>query len=372
MSGKISLQTLKVWAAATVSGRRVLLAAKTALAVGIAWFLAPHMPGVTQEFPYYAPLGALVSMYPTFMGSVRTGFQTLTGLVLGISLAAIVLLLGDPNIITISVAVGLGVLLAGVPRLGAGRDYVPVATLLVLLIDGPKGVDAFSIGYAVQMAMGVAVGLTVNVTLFPPLSLDAARARISRGRFVLIEQLEDVAKALVEAWPPEHEAWAARRHVLEDSVAQIRGAVHEARESHRANPRGFLKSRHHIVSEGFEDLTVLEVITFHIRDLSEVLVAAIWEGSLDLALKDELRQPLSDCLQSTAEVLRAWDEERDCAHAIESARQSVAVLTDAVGAEEKYDQLSMSPGVAVALDLQRILAALSSRLLPPERSEKGA
>lgn len=175
------MNKLKVWAKSTVNGQRVLLAAKTSIAVGIAWFLAPHMPGVTQEFPYYAPLGALVSMYPTFMASVRTGLQTLAGLVLGILLAAVVLLLGHPNIITISLAVGLGVLLAGVPRLGAGRDYVPVATLLVLIIDGADGVDAFSIGYAVQMAMGVVVGLAVNVTIFPPLTLDVAGSGFRMG-----------------------------------------------------------------------------------------------------------------------------------------------------------------------------------------------
>src|SRR6478736_1096262 len=52
---------------------RLLLVAKTALAVGIAWFIARYMPGVTDEYPYYAPLGALVSMYPTLMGSVKSG-----------------------------------------------------------------------------------------------------------------------------------------------------------------------------------------------------------------------------------------------------------------------------------------------------------
>lgn len=51
------------------------------------------------------------------------------------------------------------------------------------------------------MAMGVLVGLAVNVTIFPPLTLDAARAQISRGRLVLIEQLKDAAKTLVQKWP---------------------------------------------------------------------------------------------------------------------------------------------------------------------------
>lgn len=48
------------------------------------------------------------------------------------------------------------------------------------------------------MALGVVVGLVVNVTIFPPLTLDAARDRISRARAVLINQLEEAALALVE------------------------------------------------------------------------------------------------------------------------------------------------------------------------------
>ncbi|WP_133159182.1 FUSC family protein [Arthrobacter glacialis] len=114
---------LKTWATSSVAGQRVLLAAKNALAVGLSCFFAPHMHGAVDEYPCYAPLGALVSMYPTFMGSVRSGLQTLVGLLLGIMLAAGVLLLGISNILTISLAVGAGLLFAGLPRPG------PAATM---------------------------------------------------------------------------------------------------------------------------------------------------------------------------------------------------------------------------------------------------
>ncbi|WP_157375036.1 FUSC family protein [Arthrobacter alpinus] len=360
------MSVFRVWAKSTVNGQRVLLSIKAALAVGIAWFLAPHMPGVADKYPYYAPLGALVSMYPTFIGSVRTGFQTLLGLLLGIGVGGGVLLLGHPNIVTISLAVGLGVLLAGSPRLGAGREYVPVATLLVLIIDGQSGVDAFSVGYAVQMGMGVLVGLAVNVAIFPPLTHGAALAQISRGREVLIRQLQDMAKALVEQWPPEHEEWAARGYALEDSVSEIRGAVHEARESHRANPRGLLRATHRVVSEGYNDLAVLEVITFHIRDLSEVLAAAIWGTPLDVALDTELCGPLSNCMEATAGVLLAWEENTKVQDAFEAAQRRLANFTTVLAARESNDVPSLEPGVAIALDIQRILAALQQRLLASE------
>src|SRR5919112_113289 len=116
------------------------------------------MPGTIDEYPYYAPLGALSAMYPTVMGSVRTGLQTVAGLALGILLAAGVLLVGPPNLVTIGLAVGIGTLLAGVRRLGAGAEYVPMAALFVLIVGGPDAED-YSVGYLGQMAVGVAIGL---------------------------------------------------------------------------------------------------------------------------------------------------------------------------------------------------------------------
>ena len=352
----------------TVTGQRSLLAAKTALAVGIAWWLAPYMPGVVNDYPYYSPLGVLVSMYPTFIASVRTGMQTLAGLLLGIALAAGVLVLGTPNVISISLAVGAGVLLAGLPRLGAGRDYVPVATLLVLVIGGSQP-ESFSLGYGVQMGFGIVVGLLVNLSIFPPLALDAAQARIHRARSILIEQLDDAAAALVEQWPPDHEDWAERRHELADAVMDVRDAVHEAAESQRANPRARLRSRQRVLANSYEDLAVLESITFYVRDLSEVLAEAIWDGPLEVHLEEELRDPLGTCLSATADVLRSWEEGTTGREIFDEADTSLSQLSDAVSAAHAATPGALAPGAAVVLDVTRILSALRRRLAPNLRDE---
>src|SRR5919106_1454172 len=108
---------------------RVQLAAKAALAAGLAFLIAPWMPGSAAEYPYYAPLGALVVMYENVAGSMRQGLQTLVGLGLGIGLAFMLVSLGEPSPLTVAVVMGLGILLAGLPRLGAGRDWIPTAAL---------------------------------------------------------------------------------------------------------------------------------------------------------------------------------------------------------------------------------------------------
>ncbi|MEH3089950.1 MAG: hypothetical protein PGN24_10270 [Microbacterium arborescens] len=63
---------------------RLLLAGKAALAAAIAWYLAPLVPFAHDEYSYYAPLGVLVSMYPTIADSARAGLQAVAGLAIGI------------------------------------------------------------------------------------------------------------------------------------------------------------------------------------------------------------------------------------------------------------------------------------------------
>ena len=55
------------------------------------------MPGSAADYPYYAPLGALVAMYENVAGSMRQGLQTLVGLAIGIGLAFMLFSLGDPT-----------------------------------------------------------------------------------------------------------------------------------------------------------------------------------------------------------------------------------------------------------------------------------
>lgn len=108
---------------------RLLLAAKTAAAVAIAWSIAPLVPGSADDYPYYAPLGALISMYPTLMGSLRSSVQTLLGLAVGIGLAVVIVLTIGPSVWTIGLAVGLGVLLSGTGWFGSGSEYLPIAAM---------------------------------------------------------------------------------------------------------------------------------------------------------------------------------------------------------------------------------------------------
>lgn len=333
---------------------RLQLAFKATIAVGIAWTIAPHIPGVASQYPYYAPLGALVSMYPTVFGSLRTGLQTLAGLVAGIILAlATLLLFGQPNVVTISLIVGVGVLLAGMPNLGAGRDYLPMAALFVLALGGDDP-DGYSLGYTVQMLVGVLVGLTVNAAVFPPLHLNGAVNGLVTLRTSLSRQLRDMGTALEETWPPEHEEWSQRESELDSLTAEVREAVELADSSRRGNLRSRKYRRD--ISADYRALRAMERATRHVKDMTEVLTDAIWRNPEKVAVPAALIAPLADAVSACAEAVEAWDADGE-EHA--AAERSVLELVRLVNTSASVDN-PVDAAAAMAMDLRRIMRIIAA------------
>lgn len=335
------------------SQARILLAVKAAIAVAIAWFVAPYMPGVADDYPYYAPLGALVSMYPTLMGSVKAGLQTLAGLLVGVLLAGAVVVFVEPNLVTIPLVVGIAVLLSGIGALGYGRDYVPMAALFVLIIGGQDAED-YSIGYAVQMAVGVCCGLLVNALIWPPLNFSAAVLQLSRFRTMLASHLEGLAAALTEDWPPEPEAWTRYNSDISTTGHEVRQAVYHADESRKGNPRARRHSRD--VGTDYQDLRALETVAFHVRDITDVLAGAGGLKPLSGELPDGLFEPLSESLLSSADILHAWESgDDDLPERLQAAEDGLAALLQAVDARTDAGAGALSPAGSVATSVRRII-----------------
>jgi uncharacterized membrane protein YgaE (UPF0421/DUF939 family) len=336
---------------------RLQLATKAALAAGLAFYLAPFMPGSAANYPYYAPLGALVAMYENVSGSMRQGFQTLAGLAIGIGLAFVLFSLGTPTPLTVAVVMGLGVILAGLPRIGSGSDWIPTAALLVLLVGGHNP-DEFSFGYLVQMGVGVAVGIAVNLLVFPPLHFKAAALSLAELRLALARQLWDMGKALQENWPPEHEDWSRRSDALADRARSVRAAVQKADASRQANPRRRLHP--HDVDEDYRDLRNLERLTFHVQDVTQVLSDVIWADS-PFVIPDGYAAPLAEAMTQVGDVLRAAEEE-DFERENElmaEAEESVRALSLRLAGEGNSSG-APSAVESILLSLHRMLRVLST------------
>ncbi|MDJ0348342.1 aromatic acid exporter family protein [Cryobacterium sp. PH29-G1] len=346
-----------------ITRARSLQAAKAAVAVGIAWSVAPYLPGVADNYPYYAPLGALVSMYPTLMGSVRNALQTLGSLAIGILLAAAVLLLSDPNVWTISLAVGVGALIAATGWFGANREFIPVTALFVLIVGGPNA-DSYSIGYLEQISLGIVIGLLINMLVFPTLSFDAVGRQLSNYRSVLADHLLEIAEALAESWPPERDGWASRNDALVGVSRDVRAALHHADDSRKVNPRARIHRRD--LNADYADLAALETVTFHVRDLTDVLAGAVWGTPINVELRPELRPSLSVALDAVAVLLREWDAETQQPSAYSAAVDaSASLMTELDERRDSAPATAMGAAAAIAMDVARILAALGTRLDGP-------
>ncbi|MGY2746607.1 FUSC family protein [Arthrobacter sp. UYCu723] len=332
---------------------RLQLALKAALAAGLAFFIAPFMPGSAADYPYYAPLGALVAMYENVSGSLRQGVQTLVGLALGIGLAFMLFSLGEPTPVTVAIVMGLGVILAGLPRIGSGSDWIPTAALLVLLVGGHNP-DEFSFGYLVQMGTGVTVGILVNLLVFPPLHFKAAALSIAELRLALARQLWDMSKALNENWPPEHEDWSRRSDALAASARSVRLAVEKADASRRANPRRRLHPRD--MELDYRNLRDLERVTFHVQDVTQVLSDVIWAEDTPFVVPDEYFAQLAEAMSAVGDVLHSIEEESTerQLELVETADAAVKDLTRRIGAEEAATD-APSAVESILLSLHRVL-----------------
>ena len=350
-----------------VSPGRLLFVAKTAVAVGAAWLVAPLMPGVTDEYPYYAPLGALISMYPTLMGSARSGLQTLLGVATGIGLAALVIVTVGPNWWSIPLVVGLGVLVSGTGWFGAGAEYVSIAALFVLIIGG-QNADAYSLGYAAQMGVGVAIGLLVNVLVPPATFVTSANASVEAFQHGLASHLRNVGLIVAEPEPPAHAVWAADAEALAGTARTVRDALGDADRSMRGNPRAWIGRRS--TREIYERLDELDQITHHIREISECLADAVWERPTSLPLAPELAAPAAAACEAVADVIdRSRAGTADEHRARGEAARAVRLLLQAVDDRTLDVRSAMGPGVLTAMHLRRILVLTGGAAGKPKSAE---
>lgn len=304
---------------------RLLLALKTAIAAGLAWPAAQLLPGSVDEYSYYAPLGALISMMPTLMGSLKASLQTAVGLAVGIALSWLVVLSPLPGSVTVPVVVGIGVLLGGLRGLGAGRDYVPISALFVLVVGGTHAED-FSVGYLVQMAVGMAIGIIVNLVVVPPLRFKDSARQLEALRMRVADTLDGMARTMAEPWPSENQDWSEGAQSLDLDIEAARAAVEDARESNRLNPRARLHQ--HDLKRDYDDLAAITLLGRDVHDLCETIGGAIWGEPVPTELPESLREPLGSCLAAAAELVRAWNHGEGEAEALGAAEAALQRLHD--------------------------------------------
>ncbi len=216
---------------------------KTALAAVIAWLLAVHVFHVEQ--PFLAPWAALLTVNATVFGTVRRGVQQVGTSVLGVLIAfAAGSLLGVS-----AVAIGLVVLaglLVGLTRGLRDQTTTAAATALVVLTAGYADDGGMLLSRLLDTGIGIAVGLLVNLLVWPPLRDRAAAHRIDEIDDRIGDLLRDIAAALRSGAVDvdvDVDDWIARTDALDDDIDEAAQVLGEARESGRLNLRSAAPER---------------------------------------------------------------------------------------------------------------------------------
>ena len=327
---------------------RLILAAKTAIAAALAWYLAPWVPFADADYSYYAPLGVLVSMYPTLADSARSGVQALAGLASGIALgfgALLMVAVGAPGIVAVAAVVAASVALGGIRSLGAGREWIAIAGVLVLLIGGHS--DGFSVSYIVTMAFGILVGVAVNLIVFPPVFVQRASGRLSVLRDEVAARLADMADAVADG-PLDADVLERAMDGLSVTVSAVAAEVHEGDTSRRGNPRA---RRHRDVhAENARRMRALERTAFFTRDLADVLMERSDEA--DPTVSGPARERLGEAIGRCGELVATPI----------GADEGAARLTAAKGALAEYLRtLDDRPGTPPSDVAESLTAAVCLR-----------
>ena len=212
----------------------VLQLAKTVLAAVAAWVIAASVLDLPQ--PFLAPWAALLVVHATVYRTFSKGMQQVAATVVAVLLATVV---GEAFGLTtgaITLLLVVALVLGAVPWLGAEATTI-ATTGLVVLTTGFED-DVMLVARLLDTAIGVAVGLLVNVLVWPPLRRHTAAKALDRVDDGIGELLADMAGGLGDGCQDEDvTGWIDRTRDLDGDLDQAWALVRQAEESARMNPR---------------------------------------------------------------------------------------------------------------------------------------
>ena len=168
-------------------GRRTI---KTVAAVVIAMLAAEYF-GTTSSRLIFAMMGAMEAVRPTFKESVEAVLSQFIGIVVGALAAVLLHTLPIPEI----VAAGIGILIVIVFYNMLKLPYSPsLACFIVVMICTTSDVHPvlYALGRSWDSAIGLAVGMLINVLVFPYDNSKKFRQAVQNLDAELILFLEDI------------------------------------------------------------------------------------------------------------------------------------------------------------------------------------
>ena len=327
---------------------------KAALAAALAWLAVQPLWGVADEYPYYAPLGAVIAVTTTVAGSVRESVQSVLAIFTGAALALGAVLTPWPTVAELALVVAIGTALSAWPRFGTKASWVPISALFVLIIGRGDAMD-YAIAYLGLTGLGAVIGIVLNVT-FPPLALNPMADSIHRLRGLLAEQLDELAEGLRSEEPLTAEEWAARERSIRPTTEEMQRVVGHATDARRANWRARRWDDH--AQKRYHQARALQQVAFLIEDLTALVVEYERSEKDRVALGPALRPHAAQTLTALADCLRSVEHDRadpDCLRASDAA---VTDLAEAIRTARRDSDEDLFAAGALVTGTKRTLASL--------------
>lgn len=246
---------------------RTRLALKGSIAAAAAWALAKYAAG--QPNPVFAPLAALLGVYPTVGRSLREGSQYVGGFVLGAVIAVPVGVLLGPGVAGVVVVVVLGMLVSSWSRLGEQSGQVTFTALFALLLGGHQPLHYIT-QRASEVAIGIVTGLVVNVVVFPPIQLRPAQHAIRLWGEDIAYAMGVLALAAVNPRAASR-TWSQHDRQLTTAAQQAHAASRHAGKTRPWQPRA---GRQPVPPPDGAVLDSLEELTARTRAVARSLLEA--------------------------------------------------------------------------------------------------
>jgi uncharacterized membrane protein YccC len=271
---------------------------KTVIAAVIAWALAVHVFGIAQ--PFLAPWAALLTVHATVLGTVRRGIEQVGASVVGVLVAFGAGQLFGSGALALATAVLVGLTVGVVPRLRIDATTA-AATAVVVLTTGYSDDGGMLAARLLDTGIGIAVGLLVNLVVWPPLRDRGAASAIDQIDDRIGELLCEIAAALRNDRELAVDDWVARTGELDDDIDEAWRVLGQARESGKLNPRPATRGRMRAAEDFGAIVRRLEQAVADTRSMARTIGLAPrhWDPAF--------REPWLDLLERSGAAVGAAD-----------------------------------------------------------------
>jgi uncharacterized membrane protein YgaE (UPF0421/DUF939 family) len=337
---------------------RMLPIVQNATAAVSAWLLASAL--LPDPRPAFAAIAAVIAVGVTHGQRAGRALQLVGGVILGITIASLIISVIGTGAWQIAVLVVLAMVTA--TALGAAEMVVvesAVSAILLVALD-PGAADGFVVNRILEGAIGGAVALAVSSFLFPP---DPALApgRAAQAMFVeLGRALERIATALEARDPGAAEKALVDARGIDDLIRSVEEEVSTGRETAKYTPPR--RSSRVLLDRYARSIPQVDYAVRNTRVLARHVVSLVREHE---NVPDGLPSAVRDLSNSVWELAASYDAP---SHAEPARRLAVQAAASAAAIPEESADLVLVRGQvrSAAADLVRAAELVTGEGPAPE------